>query len=73
MTKRRLTRLRSECNHGNVCPTVHYDAAGDRFAMQGDPVTEPDVLAELNLPPGEAAVWMPARLLPELRRETPPC
>ena len=68
MAKRRLTQLRSECNHGNTCPTVHYDEAGDRFAMQGSPVTEPDVLAELNLPAGEAAVWMPAHLLPELRK-----
>lgn len=73
MIKRRLTQLRSTCNHGNTCPTVHYEAAGDRFAMQGPPVTEPDVLAELKLPKGETAVWMPAHLLPELRQETATC
>lgn len=52
---------------------MHYDEVDNRFAMQGPLVIEPDILAELSLPAGEAAVWMPAHLLPELRRTMPTC
>lgn len=69
----RLVQLRSTCNHGNTCPTLRYQPDSDDFLVQGYTVTDPQVLAELNLSAGETVVRVPAYLLPELRREPHPC
>jgi hypothetical protein len=69
----RLVQLRSTCDQANVCPTLHYLPDSDEFLIQGYTVTDPQVLAELKLPAGETVVRVPARLLPELRKERQPC
>ncbi|MGI9063643.1 MAG: hypothetical protein ACR2FQ_07550 [Pseudonocardiaceae bacterium] len=69
----RLVQLRSTCDHGNTCPTLHYQPDSDDFLIQGYTITDREVLAELNLPAGETVVRVPAHLLPELRREPRPC
>lgn len=63
----RLVQLRSTCNHGNVCPTLHYQPDSDEFLVQGYTVTDPHVLARLNHPAVDAVVRIPAYLLPELQ------
>ncbi|MFN2495098.1 MAG: hypothetical protein ABR608_04210 [Pseudonocardiaceae bacterium] len=62
-----LVQLRSTCNHGNVCPTLHYQPDSDDFLIQGYTVTDSEVLAGLNLPTGRTVVRVPTYLLPELR------
>ncbi len=69
----RLVQLRSTCDQGNVCPTLHYQPHSDEFVIQGYVVTDPQVLAELNLPQGEGVVRVPASLLPELGKEPQQC
>ncbi len=46
--------------------------AGD-LLVQGHEVNDVALLTELNLPAGENVVRVPARLLPELRKEPQPC
>lgn len=65
-----LVQLRSTCDHGNVCPTLHYQPDSGDFLVQGYTVTDPEVLASLNLPTGQTVVCIPAYLLPELQRDT---
>lgn len=64
-----LVQLRSTCDHGNVCPTLHYQPSNDDFLIQGYTVTDPEVLARLNLPIGHKVVRIPTYLLPELQRD----
>lgn len=63
----RLVQLRGTCDQGNVCPTLHYQPDSDEFLIQGYTITDPWVLAELNLPAGQTVVRVPTHLLPELQ------
>jgi hypothetical protein len=62
-----LVQLRSTCDHGNTCPTLHYQPDSDEFLIQGYTVTDRQVLAGLNLPAGQTVVRIPTYLLPELQ------
>lgn len=51
-------------NSGNDgCPTLYTAPGTDTYVVQGDPVTEPAELAQLDLAAGEAAVTVPRELL----------
>ncbi len=65
----RLVQLRRTCDHGNKCPALHYQSDSDEFLIQGYLVSDPQALAELNLPAGQTAVRVPTYLLPELQRD----
>jgi hypothetical protein len=65
----RLVQLRSTCDQGNKCPTLHYQPDSGEFLIQGYTVTDPQVLAGLNLPAGQTVVRVPTHLLPELQRD----
>jgi hypothetical protein len=65
----RLVQLRSTCDQGISCPTLHYQPDSDEFLIQGYTVTDPQVLAGLNLPAGHTVVRVPTHLLPELQRD----
>lgn len=65
----RLVQLRSTCDQGNVCPTLHYLPDSDEVLVQGYVVTDQQILAGLNLPAGEDVVRVPTDLLPELQRD----
>ncbi len=54
---------------GLSCPALHYQPDSDEFLIQGYRVTDPQVLAGLNLPAGHTVVRIPADLLPELQRD----
>lgn len=69
----RLVQLRSFCNHGNKCPTLHYQPDRDEFLIQGYAVTDPQVLAELSLSAGYTVVRVPTHLLPELPHDPDAC
>lgn len=69
----RLVQLRHTCNHGMDCPTLHYQPDSDEFLIQGYTVTDPQVLAGLNLPAGHAVVQVPTHLLPELQHDPDAC
>ncbi|MGH3907828.1 MAG: hypothetical protein ACRDTE_27160 [Pseudonocardiaceae bacterium] len=64
-----LRTLREICPDKISCPSIRVDLGGDLFAS-GYVVTDPALLAELDLPPGETVVRIPsaaaAVLLPEL-------
>jgi hypothetical protein len=47
----RLVQLRSLCNHGNKCPTLHYALESDEFLIQGYTVTDSKVLT--------SSAWQP--------------
>ncbi len=63
----RLVQLRRNCTHSETCPTLHYQPDSDEFLIQGYTVTDPQVLAGLNLPAGQTVVRVPSYLLPELQ------
>lgn len=69
----RLVQLRRICNHGMDCPTLHYQPDSDEFLIQGYTVTDPQVLAGLNLAAGHGVVRVPSHLLPELQRDSDAC
>ncbi len=51
-------------NSGNDgCPTLYTEAGTDTYVVQGDPVTDPAELSQLDLADGEAAVAVPRELL----------
>jgi hypothetical protein len=59
-----LRKIASECTDTVTCPTVYIDdKEQDTAVIQGYVVTDPDTLAQLGLPAGEAAVRVPKRLL----------
>jgi hypothetical protein len=60
----RIWRLRGTCPDGNTCPTIYGNDRGTRF-VQGRRVTDPDVLSQLRVAPGEEVVEVPAELLGE--------
>ncbi len=62
----RITRvLRGICPDGRTCPAVH-DTDRDVLIIQGNAVTDPDLLRQLRLGPGEVALEFPRTLLPEV-------
>jgi hypothetical protein len=63
----RLVQLRRTCDQGMDCPTLHYQCDSDEFVIQGYAVTDPQVLAELNLHAGQTVVRVPAYLMVDLR------
>jgi hypothetical protein len=69
----RLVRLRRTCDQGISCPTLHNQPESDEFLIQGYTVTDPQVLAGLNLPAGHAVVRVPTHLLSELQRDPDAC
>jgi hypothetical protein len=51
-------------NSGNDgCPTLYTEPGADTYVVQGDPVTDPAEVAQLDLGVGEAAVTVPRELL----------
>ncbi|MET9083737.1 DUF6879 family protein [Streptomyces sp. NPDC004237] len=51
-------------NSGNDgCPTLYTEPGTDTYVVQGDPVTDPAELEQLDLTDGEAAVTVPRELL----------
>lgn len=64
---KQITKIRSvradgrSCPDGDTCPTLWRTDARTRI-VQGAPVTDPDVLRQLDLPPGEIAVEVPDTL-----------
>ncbi|MGW3913174.1 DUF6879 family protein [Streptomyces sp. NPDC005070] len=51
-------------NSGNDgCPTLYTEPGTNTYVVQGDPVTDPADLAQLDLAEGEAAVTVPRELL----------
>ncbi|MFJ9376120.1 DUF6879 family protein [Streptomyces sp. NPDC101455] len=51
-------------NSGNDgCPTLYTAPGADTYVVQGDPVTDPAELDQLDLAQGEAAVTVPRELL----------
>lgn len=62
----KITKIKSvsadgSCPDGDTCPTLWQTDARTRI-VQGAPVTDPDVLRQLNLPAGEIAVEVPDTL-----------
>jgi hypothetical protein len=53
---------------GGGSPRLYQD--GDDYLVQGYAVTEPDLLAELNVPDGEAVVRVPKSLWRYLSNST---
>lgn len=51
-----------ECRNG-TCPTLWGTEDGKSYVVQGYIETNPDRLAQLDLPQGEAAVIVPAEVL----------
>ncbi|MEV8431986.1 DUF6879 family protein [Streptomyces chartreusis] len=47
----------------NGCPTLYSEPGSDTYVVQGDPVTDPAELAQLNLADDESAVTVPRELL----------
>lgn len=67
---KRITKIRSvsadggDCPDGDTCPTLWSSDQRTRI-VQGRPVTDPEVLRQLNLPEGEIAVEVPDTLWAE--------
>jgi hypothetical protein len=53
---------------GGGSPRLYQE--GDDYLVQGYTVTEPELLAELNVPDGEAVVRVPKSLLKYLASDT---
>jgi hypothetical protein len=51
---------------GGTCPAV-FETDRGTYVVQGAIVTDPEVLAALQLPANETAVEVPASLLPSLK------
>lgn len=56
-----------DCKNG-TCPTLWATEDGAGFVVQGYVVTDPEQLAQLDLPEGETAVSIPAAVLEEYFR-----
>jgi hypothetical protein len=67
MASRRITRIKSvrpdgsNCPDGDTCPTQWGTSWGTRI-ITGAPVTDPELLGQLNLSDGEIAVEAPESL-----------
>ena len=55
-------------SHPSGSPTV-YRTDRDSWVVQGWIVTDPEALAQMDIPDGETCVEIPDRLLPFLQRE----
>lgn len=55
-------RLADSCPHGHDCPRIH-DTDGDEVIVQGPTLTDPDMLAHLDMPTHESAVKVPRSLI----------
>ncbi|MPZ86601.1 MAG: hypothetical protein GEU81_00745 [Nitriliruptorales bacterium] len=63
----KLTKLGGGCQDGRTCPAVFVVDDGDAYIVQGWELTDPEILAELQLPAGESAVKIPASLVEVMR------
>lgn len=61
----KITYIRDTSPTRDTCPTLCRTDRGT-YLVQGYIVTDPEALAELNIPSGEAVVEVPAELLPEI-------
>jgi hypothetical protein len=59
---KRVSADGTDCPDGDTCPTLWRTDAGTRI-VSGPPVTDPEVLRQLNVPEGEIAVEVPDALL----------
>ncbi|MEW1611350.1 MULTISPECIES: hypothetical protein [unclassified Streptomyces] len=57
----------AECKNG-TCPTLWGTEDGKDFVVQGYIESDPERLAQLDLPEGESAVIVPAAVLEEFFR-----
>jgi hypothetical protein len=62
-----LRLIASQCDDGD-CPAIYATDRGS-FIVQGLSVTDPQALAALHLPSGEAAVEIPRSLILRAARE----
>jgi uncharacterized cupin superfamily protein len=53
-----------ECKNG-TCPTLWATEDERHYVVQGYVITDPERLAQLDLPAGEMAVMIPATMLKE--------
>lgn len=64
----RLTLVgKDPASHPNGSPTV-YRTDRNTWVVQGWTVTDPEALAQLDIPDGETCVEIPDRLIPLLRQ-----
>ncbi|MFD7718512.1 hypothetical protein [Streptomyces sp. NPDC059814] len=56
-----------DCKNG-TCPTLWGTEGSKEYVVQGYVITDPDRLAQLDLPIGETAVMVPAAVLEEYFR-----
>lgn len=59
---KRVSADGASCPDGDTCPTLWRTDAGT-WIVQGPPVTDPEVLRQVNLPEGEILVEVPGTLL----------
>jgi len=59
-----LRFLGKDPNSGdNDCPTLYYDEERDTYLFQSWKVTDPERLAQLNVPEHETVIEFPSRML----------
>lgn len=65
-----LIRVRETCPDSGICPTLYRDDQrnGPGF-VQGRLVTDPAVLADLNIPADEVLIEIPMSLIVDLSAE----
>lgn len=63
----KLTHLRGNdsCSSGRTCPAVKRTEGGS-LVIVGAVITDPAILAQLGIGPGETAIEIPGGLIPEL-------
>lgn len=66
----KITYIRDTSPTRDTCPTLHRTDRGT-YLVQGYVVTDPEALAELNIPDGETVVEVPVELLPEIDNARP--
>jgi hypothetical protein len=47
----------------NDSPTVYYDQTDDSYVLQGYKITDPAVLAQMNIPEHETVIRFPSRMM----------
>jgi hypothetical protein len=60
-----LRLVRRDCDDGKTCPAL-YRTEGDSVVVQGWAVLDSDLLTQMALPAGSAAVEVPSGLLAEV-------
>lgn len=66
-----LNKISGDCSNGFNCPAVHASDRPedkDHVYVQGDVVTDPELLAQLGMPAGEALLRVPRSLLEGMPR-----